>query len=338
MVDVYSGLYGRLNVSDPLAGQLADAARRARADQPAGQAQQRSDSGGGGDAAAQAVTEAATTVDESTLGWQADAHKNLPGFRELFSRFPDADWFVMIDDDTFMFMDNLQRSLAHLDPDGEHYIGSRTMFFGCDGVTRMGDGPGFAHGGSGIVLSRGAIKRLVDGVDACIVKYKDCWAGDVRVGLCLRDLGISLTDPRGFHHDPPSRGFWFPPDACFRPVSFHHLLPQQMQRLADLEARVRAGLSGTDRRHVTVADVYHDWHGADASGVVVANADRRGGDFAIAEAPSADVCVLVCRATERCRSWTFDGTRCWLKDAVPFEEYREGAFAGVVSEHYVCQQ
>ncbi|KAL2913545.1 hypothetical protein HK105_207005 [Polyrhizophydium stewartii] len=65
MVDVYSGLYGRLNVSDPLAGQLADAARRARADQLAGQAQ-RSDSGGGGDAAAQAVTEAATTVDEST--------------------------------------------------------------------------------------------------------------------------------------------------------------------------------------------------------------------------------------------------------------------------------
>ncbi|KAJ3031134.1 UNVERIFIED_CONTAM: hypothetical protein HDU68_006265 [Siphonaria sp. JEL0065] len=35
-------------------------------------------------------------------GWRSDAHKNLPGFALLYKTFPDADWFLMIDDDSFV--------------------------------------------------------------------------------------------------------------------------------------------------------------------------------------------------------------------------------------------
>ncbi|RKO96527.1 hypothetical protein CAUPRSCDRAFT_11780, partial [Caulochytrium protostelioides] len=37
---------------------------------------------------------------DRSLGWQKDAHKNLPGFRLMATTFPDAEWYFMIDDDT----------------------------------------------------------------------------------------------------------------------------------------------------------------------------------------------------------------------------------------------
>ena len=67
-----------------------------------------------------------------------------------------------------------------------YYFGSATVFVGCDGVTEFGSGPEFAHGGSGILLSKAAMRLMMRNIDTCIEKYKDCWAGDVRVALCLR--------------------------------------------------------------------------------------------------------------------------------------------------------
>jgi hypothetical protein len=45
--------------------------------------------------------------DENSLGWKADAHKNFPGFRELWTSFPNASWYVMVDDGTL----NLHRHI-----------------------------------------------------------------------------------------------------------------------------------------------------------------------------------------------------------------------------------
>jgi hypothetical protein len=133
-------------------------------------------------------------VDKKSLGWKSDAHKNLPGFKLLYDAHPNADWFIMLDDDTFMLFENLVDYLDENfpDPDAQIYLGNPNRFIGCDGVTKMGKGPGFAHGGSGIVLSRGAMRVLVANIDACISRYKTCWAGDVRTALCLRDNDIRL--------------------------------------------------------------------------------------------------------------------------------------------------
>ncbi|KAJ3307523.1 hypothetical protein HDU76_004597 [Blyttiomyces sp. JEL0837] len=56
----------------------------------------------------------AVKVDESSQGWKLDAHKNLPGLQILYQRFPDADWYLMIDDDSYMFFDNLDRGVMGL--------------------------------------------------------------------------------------------------------------------------------------------------------------------------------------------------------------------------------
>ncbi|KAJ3099692.1 hypothetical protein HDU97_002861 [Phlyctochytrium planicorne] len=136
--------------------------------------------------------------DKESQGWKRDAHKNLPGFRELYKMYPNADWYLMIDDDTYVFMDNVHTMLSKLDPSHPWYIGNANVFVGCDGVSKFGEGPLFAHGGSGIVMSKAAMKIMLADLQACIIKYKDCWAGDVRVALCLRDLDIFITHSPGF--------------------------------------------------------------------------------------------------------------------------------------------
>ncbi|KAJ1563959.1 hypothetical protein HK405_000166 [Cladochytrium tenue] len=149
-------------------------------------------------------------ADASSIGWQRDAHKNLPGLRVMHDRFPEADWYVpqhramylMIDDDSYVFLDNLLGYLDTQDPAVPLYMGSPNYFVGCDGVRNYGDGPGFAHGGSGILMSRGAVDKLIPILDECIIKYHTCWGGDIRIALCMRDAGIKLEGGIGFYGEP----------------------------------------------------------------------------------------------------------------------------------------
>ncbi|KAJ3222061.1 hypothetical protein HDU81_010155 [Chytriomyces hyalinus] len=108
-------------------------------------------------------------------GWALDAHKNLPGLKLIYKRFPNVDWYLMIDDDSYVMMDNLKMHLQQLDPNKKHYIGQMNRFKGCDGVKEYGTGPHFAQGGAGIVISRGAMVAMMENIDDCIVRYKDCW-------------------------------------------------------------------------------------------------------------------------------------------------------------------
>lgn len=70
-------------------------------------------------------------------GWKSDAHKNLPGLKKLYEKYPSADWYMMIDDDTYLLMHNIHNFLSHLDPDEDYYIGNPNVFVGCDGVSDM---------------------------------------------------------------------------------------------------------------------------------------------------------------------------------------------------------
>lgn len=137
---------------------------------------------------------AEVVVDQESKGWKLDAKKNIPGFKLLYERYPDVDWYVMIDDDTYMFMDNVLDKLKNYNPNDPHYLGAPTNFIGCDGVKTWGESIYFAHGGSGIIISRGAMLKMIPIIDSCIKKYDSCWAGDIRTSLCLRDAGIMVEN------------------------------------------------------------------------------------------------------------------------------------------------
>jgi hypothetical protein len=69
--------------------------------------------------------------DQSSEGWKSDAHKNLPGFKELHRQFPDAKWYIMIDDDSYVLRHNLANFLRQYDHNTNLYFGAETKFTGC---------------------------------------------------------------------------------------------------------------------------------------------------------------------------------------------------------------
>jgi hypothetical protein len=202
---------------------------------------------------------------------------------------------------------------------------------GCDNVHKFGDGPAFAHGGSGIILSRAALQKMLPILDTCIKKYKPCWAGDIKTGLCMRDAGILLTDcPHYiFNRDPPNGDFDFPRDPCKRPITFHHLLPEQIQKLYDLEMEVYA------EDILNYGNIFADWN-EEGDGVIVSG-NRKGYDYNNETAASSVQCMERCKQDRQCLAFTYvnDGV-CWLKEGISVLQQASDSVTGHFGSKYRC--
>jgi len=179
--------------------------------------------------------------DFTKLGWQLDMYKNVPGFKLLYETYPNAKWYMMVDDDTYVFLSNLKQRLSYLDPEEKLYLGESwpipTQCFPNWLNAR------FAHGGAGIILSRAAMKAFMENYDNCVNSFDDCHAGDVRLALCLNNVGVRLNRSERKHNDINWRGHsdqapnleysWLEP--CDLPLTFHHLFAKQQRFLFDLQ-------------------------------------------------------------------------------------------------------
>ncbi len=84
--------------------------------------------------------------------WKTDKFKFLAGVSRAWQMRPDRKWYVFYEADTYIVWDNIFRLLEHFDPDEPHYFGSPTQ-----GVQKTW----FGYGGTGYVISREAMRRLV---------------------------------------------------------------------------------------------------------------------------------------------------------------------------------
>lgn len=282
-----------------------------------------------------------------TPGWTSDAHKNLPAFKLLYQSFQSADWYLLIDDDTYLFYSNLIEVLKTWNASEEVYLGNPTQFTGCDRVNKYGKGPWFAHGGSGILLSRAALLKLIAGLDRCVEKYEKCWAGDIRVALCLRDVGILLhhqsNGQRGtrinFHGRDPARARWGEP--CSLPATYHRIAPPLMREIWEIERN----LTSLNLR-TTYADVFHGlFTGLQKSEIMSPfdrNLARPGSDLPYPppdlEYTRPKACQVACELDPKCVawSWTVNEQKCALKKGVPSKLPKRGAVSGAIVERYLC--
>ncbi|CAD6209327.1 unnamed protein product [Miscanthus lutarioriparius] len=90
---------------------------------------------------------------------------------------PGARWFVMGDDDTVFFPDNLAES--HI----------QNLIFSY----------GMAFGGGGFAISRTLAAQLARIQDGCIERYPALYGSDDRIHACMSELGVPLTRHLGFH-------------------------------------------------------------------------------------------------------------------------------------------
>lgn len=108
---------------------------------------------------------------------------------------PNVRWFVMGDDDTVFFRENLVSVLGSYDHNQMYYIGENSESAEQDALHAYD----MAFGGGGFAISYPLAAQLVKVFDGCLDRYYNFYGSDQRVWACVGEIGVSLTKQSGFH-------------------------------------------------------------------------------------------------------------------------------------------
>lgn len=159
-------------------------------------------------------------------GWNLDKWKFLPMLHMAFEAADDdIEWFVMIEADTSLSWLNLLLWLEKMDPRKPYYLGAQNV---------IGDTT-FAHGGSGIVMSRKAADvleaaRYNAGKELYDTKWEEVTAasccGDAIVADAFMAVDIPLTPAWPLiQGETISTVDFTDKHWCTPPITFHHVTP-----------------------------------------------------------------------------------------------------------------
>lgn len=181
--------------------------------------------------------------------WIMDKFKNIPMLQHAWKHAPDNDWYVLMDDDSYFFADNIGRWLDTLDPNKPYYLGSAVA-----GLQHV-----FAHGGSGIILSRGLMEMAFgdEHSDEWVDEYseralKEC-CGDYVLAAFLKeklDVGLNLAvSGKRFQGEDFANVAFNKHNWCSDIVSFHHTTSRNIELLWEYE-RIRGYSARARNNHV----------------------------------------------------------------------------------------
>lgn len=106
-----------------------------------------------------------------------------------------ARWFVLVDDDAIVNVDNLVAVLSKYDWTEMVYIGGPSESHSAN--THFSHT--MAFGGGGIAISY-PLARAIEGIqDECLERYPRFYGSDDRLHACISELGVPLTREYGFH-------------------------------------------------------------------------------------------------------------------------------------------
>lgn len=162
-------------------------------------------------------------------GWNLDKWKFLPMIHDAFeSAGPEIEWFVMIEADTALSWLNLLPWLQTMNASEPYYLGSQNT---------VGD-TSFAHGGSGIVMSRKALEILEEARESIGKKvYDEAWesatanscCGDAVLAEALKAVDIPLTGAwPTLQGETISTLDFRQENWCKAPATWHHVSPIQV--------------------------------------------------------------------------------------------------------------
>ena len=124
---------------------------------------------------------------------------------DLHNNFPEADWFVIGDDDTFFVPSAIDLYLQQLSAKEKWYIGSpsesasqRALY----GNLKLVNGDvmkDFAFGGGGVIISGALMREMAPHMQQCLLDYTSLFGSDQRIAVCAQQAGANLTDNRGMH-------------------------------------------------------------------------------------------------------------------------------------------
>ncbi|KAJ1390005.1 hypothetical protein SESBI_37824 [Sesbania bispinosa] len=104
-------------------------------------------------------------------------------------------WFVMGDDDTVFFPENLVTVLAKYNHNEMYYIGGNSESVEQDVIHSYA----MAYGGGGFAVSYALAAEVVKNLDGCIDRYANLYSSDQKIQGCISEIGVPITKELGFH-------------------------------------------------------------------------------------------------------------------------------------------
>ncbi|XMA11832.1 hypothetical protein WAI453_004623 [Rhynchosporium graminicola] len=248
--------------------------------------------------------------DKQLAAWALDKYKNLHIVEKAFAAKPDADWYMHIDADTYVLWPSLVAWIKKLDPSKKYYLGSMACL----------DTLPFAHGGSGILVSRAATRSLVVDGNGTAARWDSqiagncCGDGILAAAFKEQDIHVKNANPSLMGESPSTIKFelynWHEPL-----VTLHHVSAIDAVRLRSFEdkrqnksAPVLYSELFTGLIWDMIPDSAEDWDNL-SDGATVPNIYF------------ADECARSCKMDVHCLQSRFDGEICQLtKDKVSLGE------------------
>lgn len=109
-------------------------------------------------------------------------NKMYLSIKHIYNMYPNYDWYLKADDDTFIFIDNLRKFLRDKNS-------SDAVTYGYDFKIIVENG--YHSGGAGYLFSKEAFKRIGSKLNENFVFCPNSGIEDVDVAKCLRMLGVN---------------------------------------------------------------------------------------------------------------------------------------------------
>ena len=277
-------------------------------------------------------------------GWNLDKWKFMPMlFEAIEAAPPQIEWFVVMEADTSVSWTNLLQLLKTMDSSMPCYLGSQNT---------IGDTT-FAHGGSGIILSRQAAKQIQEkreeeGKEAYNKRWEDETAasccGDEILARALLEANVPLTLAWPLIQGETiatvdfTKNHW-----CTPPITWHHVTPLEIDTLWQFQADwvddhgwntpylYRDIFAHFVDRHISITR--HAWNNLSQDKKIVAPslATEEDLDFSQLEdfeqraVESGHDCEEACKRQPqaKCVQWMFTPGRCYLGKVIRLGETDE---------------
>jgi len=169
-----------------------------------------------------------SNIEKRYFGWNCmDDEKNITWkyihFFYNMSNILEYDWYIFVDDDTFIFIDRLKLLLTKYNKDDFYYIGNELDHIKKDFCLYM-------SGGAGYAISNGLYKILYNHVKCNGINnsYKH-WCDDLCIGLWINELknkyNIIQIDNKNFLIDPHKNH-----DDLNNAITIHRTMTEEANR------------------------------------------------------------------------------------------------------------
>ena len=175
--------------------------------------------------------------------------------------------------------------------------------------------------------------------------------------MCLRDQGILIdgdASKGAFNGHPPQKHNFN--NACEKPFTFHHLFPNQVQFLYEMEQKIKKE-RGVDTL-TTLGDIFETL--AEKDGLFKARFSFNDKTTVIVDQKNIEIeykngfdmkgsdyehyrtvfekCVADCYSDIKCVSWTYVHGECWKKEGIPSPEEESDAKTGWFAHKFKCHK